>query len=68
MKEFSLNTDFIPLCDLMKASDMCDTGGAAKHFISEGKVTVDGQVETRKRCKIRKGQVIEFQGQQLKVV
>lgn len=54
--------EFIALCDLMKIAEMTDSGGAAKHLIAEGRVLVDGVVETRKRCKIRKGQVIEFQG------
>ena len=68
MKEFKLIGEFIPLCDLLKASDLCDSGGEAKHFIADGKVLVDGQVETRKRCKIKVNQVVEFAGQQIRVV
>jgi ribosome-associated protein len=69
MKEFKLEGgEFIALCDLMKASDLTDSGGVAKHLIAEGKVKVDGAVELRKRCKIRHGQVIEFEGQEVKVI
>lgn len=69
MKEFSLNgTEFIPLCDLMKATDLTSSGAEAKHIIAEGKVKVDGQVELRKRCKIRSGQEVDFQGQKVKVI
>lgn len=69
MKEFKLEGgDFIALCDLMKASDLTDSGGVAKHLIAEGQVKVDGAVELRKRCKIRQGQTIEFQGKQVKVI
>ncbi len=68
MKEFKLIGEFIPLCDLLKASDLCDSGGEAKHFIADGKVMVDGTVELRKRCKIKINQIIEFAGQKLKVV
>ena len=69
MKEFKLEGgEFIALCDLMKASDLTDSGGEAKHLIAEGKVKVDGAVELRKRCKIRSGQVIEYKGQQVKVI
>lgn len=68
VKEFKLDgEEFIPLCDLMKASDLTSTGGEAKHLIAEGKVMVDGFVELRKRCKIRSGQVIEFKGVKVKV-
>lgn len=69
MKEFKLEGgDFIALCDLMKASDLTNSGGEAKHLIAEGNVKVDGVVETRKRCKIRQGQTVEFQGKFVKVV
>lgn len=69
MKEFNLNgTEFIPLCDLMKATDLTNSGAEAKHIIAEGKVKVDGQVELRKRCKIRSGQEIDFQGKKVKVI
>lgn len=69
MNEFKLNdTEHIALCDLLKRVGMCENGGAAKSFIGEGLVLVDGEVETRKRCKIRINQVVEFQGEKVKVV
>jgi ribosome-associated protein len=69
MKEFSLDgSEFIPLCDLMKIVGFSESGAVAKHVISEGKVKVDGQVELRKRCKIRAGQVVDVQGRTVKVV
>jgi ribosome-associated protein len=69
MKEFQLEgSEFIPLCDLMKVVDFTESGAVAKHIIAEGKVKVDGQVELRKRCKIRSGQVVDFQGKSVKVV
>ena len=52
--------DFIQLCDLLKVTNLCQTGGHAKIVISNGEVKVDGKVETRKRCKIRVGQRVEF--------
>lgn len=68
MKEFKLNdSEFIPLCDLMKIMDLTGSGAEAKHLIAEGKVQVDGVIELRKRCKIRSGQVIEFNGTKVKV-
>lgn len=69
MKEFQLDgSEFIPLCDLMKIVDFTNSGAEAKHIIAEGKVKVDGQVELRKRCKIRSGQVVNYQGKEVKVV
>jgi ribosome-associated protein len=60
--------EHIELCDLLKLSGLADSGGAAKHAIGEGRVTVDGTIETRKRCKIRPGQVAAFEGRQVRVV
>jgi ribosome-associated protein len=68
MKEFSLgNHEFIALCDLLKITDLASSGAEAKHLIADGKVTVDGVVELRKRCKIRPGQVVTFGGSSVKV-
>ena len=70
MKEFVLKSEveFIPLCDLLKAADLCESGGEAKHYIAEGQVKVDDLVDTRKRRKVRRGEVVEFRGNQIKVI
>jgi ribosome-associated protein len=67
--EIPLNegSEYIQLCDLLKHAGLADSGGGAKLAITEGTVTVDGVVETRKRCKIRPGQVVEYEGQKVKV-
>jgi ribosome-associated protein len=36
--------------------------------IADGQVRVDGQVELRKRCKIRQGQLVEFEGRKIRIV
>ncbi|MEU9830724.1 RNA-binding S4 domain-containing protein [Streptosporangium sp. NPDC048047] len=65
---FELETDYIPLCDLLKYCAVTDTGGQAKHFIAEGNVMVDGEVETRKTRKIREGQVVAGEGFEIRVI
>lgn len=68
MEEFTLGeSEFIALCDLLKAAGMCGSGGMAKLLIAEGQVKVDGRVELRKRCKIRPGQVVELEGRRVAV-
>lgn len=59
--------EFIELHDLLKVTGVCSTGGAAKIAIGEGLVSVDGVVEKRKRCKIKKGQMIGYRGKQIHV-
>lgn len=68
MENFNLDgREFVALNNLLKLTGIYSSGGAAKMAIAEGYVTVDGQVELRKRCKIRSGQVIEFEGQKITV-
>ncbi|MCP1293107.1 MULTISPECIES: RNA-binding S4 domain-containing protein [Chromobacterium] len=65
---FELSGEYIALCDLLKICNVCDSGGAAKHFIAEGNVRVDGQEELRKTCKIRAGQQVSGEGFSIRVV
>lgn len=68
MEEFELGTtEYVELKNLLKLVNLCESGGAAMTVITEGRVTVDGNVELRKRCKIRKGQVVEFEGKKIVV-
>ena len=52
----------VELCDLLKLQGWSESGAAAKNAIADGQVKVDGQVETRKRCKIVDGQQVTFDG------
>lgn len=66
MQHFDLEgRDHVELNDLLKLTGLCASGGEAKHRIADGLVCVDGQVELRKRCKIRSGQVVEFEGKRI---
>ncbi|MDH3326167.1 MAG: RNA-binding S4 domain-containing protein [Gammaproteobacteria bacterium] len=68
MIEFELDGHpFIQLNDLLKVTGLSNSGGQAKKMIDDGLATVDGNIETRKRCKIREGQVVSFQGQTITV-
>lgn len=68
MEAFELgNSEFVELKNLLKLMSLCESGGVAMTVISEGQVKVDGNVELRKRCKIRKGQVVEFEGKKIVV-
>ncbi len=66
MEEFYLDGhSFIELNNLLKLTGMSPSGGAAKMVITAGDVTVDGKVETRKRCKIKVGQCVEYEGRKI---
>ena len=56
--EFKLNSEYVELNQLLKLVGVCDSGGTGKALVAEGVVSVDGQVELRKTCKIRTGSVV----------
>ena len=64
---FPLTGEFIELYKLLKVTGLCESGGIAKHAISEGQVQVNGAVETRKAFKVRAGHSIEFEGGKISV-
>ena len=69
MLEFELeHHEYIELCNLLKLTGVAGSGGMAKVLIADGQVTVDGEVELRKRCKIRRGQVVECLDETIEVV
>jgi ribosome-associated protein len=66
--EFQLQGNaFVELNELLKLTGLCDTGGMAKTAIADGRVTIDGTVELRRRCKIRTGQTVAFNGHTIAV-
>ncbi|ATA18939.1 MAG: ribosome-associated protein YbcJ [Gibbsiella quercinecans] len=68
MATFSLGKyPHVELCDLLKLEGLSESGAQAKNAIADGLVTVDGAVETRKRCKILAGQTVSYAGQQITV-
>jgi ribosome-associated protein len=60
MKEIEISEAPIALYQLLKFENLVSSGGEAKYVISEGRVKVNGAVETRKRKKIFSGDVVEF--------
>jgi len=66
--DFELRGDFVTLDNLLKATGLANTGGAAKAMVAEGLVQVDGRDELRKTAKIRAGQVVSVHGARVKVL
>ena len=55
-----LESEFVELYKILKFEGLADSGGNAKQAIANGLVSVNGEVETRKRKKIRPGDQIDF--------
>lgn len=60
MEKIKINTEFIKLDSLLKFAALVGTGGEAKYVISEGLVSVNGEVCTMRGRKIYPGDRVEF--------
>lgn len=58
--EFQLDEEFIELIKLLKLLRIAESGGQAKMFVDNGEVVHNGEIESRKRAKIRKGDTVEI--------
>lgn len=66
--EVSITTEFIKLDALLKFSGLAYTGGEAKILIQEGQVLVNGEVCTMRGKKIRSGDTVSLEGEEVTVL
>ena len=69
MENFELKEgeEYIELKNLIKLLGWVDTGGEAKLHIDNQKVKVNGVIETQRRKKIRRGDIVMSDNKQAKV-
>ncbi len=59
--------DVIQLDQFMKIAGLVSTGGQAKLVIQGGEVLLNGEVETRRKKKLRHGDRVTYAGRTLEV-
>lgn len=67
MEIIHLREDFIKLGQALKAAGLAQSGVDAKFAVQDGLVKVNGQVETRRGKKLVVGDIIEFNGETVKI-
>lgn len=67
MRTVEINKQPVELYKILKFEGMVTTGGEAKLVIGDGQVSVNGEIETRKRRKIVDGDVIVFGNESLHI-
>lgn len=67
MYTIHLRDEFIKLGQALKAAGLADSGVEAKFIIQDGKVKVNGQVETQRGKKLVSGDIIEFNGKTVEI-
>jgi ribosome-associated protein len=67
MRQVDISKEPVELFKILKFEGIVASGGQAKLVISDGQVTVNGEVETRKRRKMVHGDIIAFGDEHLQV-
>jgi len=67
VNEISIITEYIKLDSFLKFTGMTETGGLAKEAIKNGKVRVNGEICTMRGKKIRSGDTVSFNGNEVTV-
>ena len=65
--EITLRDEFIKLGQALKLAGVVEDGVEAKFVIQDGLVKVNGKVDTRRGRKLYEGDVIYFDGNEIKV-
>lgn len=67
--EFELRKeeDYIQLTQLLKAVGIAENGAAAAAMVVAGEVELNGMKESRKRAKLRSGDMIRIFGEEIRI-
>ena len=65
--KMTLKDEFIKLGQALKAAGLVESGAEAKEVIQEGKVLVNGEVESRRGKKLYAGDLVTFNGEEIKI-
>lgn len=68
MEKFKLEGEYIHLIQLLKALNWVEHGAMAQYVVEEGLVKYNGEVDYRKRLKVRKGDRVEFDNLKVEIV
>lgn len=68
MIEIAIDSEFIKLDQFLKLVDIASTGGHAKFLIQEGLVKVNGEIEARRGKKLRSNDIVEVEGNTIKIL
>ena len=67
MQTIKLRDEFIKLGQALKAAGLVSTGVEAKDVIANGLVKVNGEIDTRRGKKLYDGDVVSFDGEEIKI-
>ena len=67
MEIIKLKEEYIKLGQALKAAGLVESGVDAKFSVQDGLVKVNGQVETQRGKKLVEGDIVEYDGNSIKI-
>ena len=67
MEVFKLRDDHIKLGQALKAAGLVESGVMAKEVIVDGQVRVNGETDTRRGRKLYAGDIVTFNGEEIRI-
>ena len=67
MEIIKLKDDYIKLGQALKAAGLVESGVEAKYAVLDGLVRVNGRTQLQRDKKLNEGDIVEFQGNQIKI-
>jgi len=67
MEIIKLRDDYIKLGQALKAAALVGSGVDAKFVIEDGLVKVNGNIEYQRGKKLRAGDIVTFEGQEIRI-
>ena len=68
MENVKIRDDFIKLGQAMKLAGIMQLGSDIKYEITDGRVKVNGETESRRGRKLYKGDVFSYEGQDYRII
>ena len=68
MEAIQISDEFIKLGQALKLANLVSSGVEAKIVVQNGEVKVNGEVDTRRGRKLYDGDVVAYDGQEIKIV
>lgn len=62
MNQVEIRTEYIALGQFLKLAGVIDTGGAAKFFLQDASISINGENDNRRGRKLYPGDLIKIQG------
>ena len=67
MEIIKLKDDYIKLGQALKAAGLVESGVEVKYAVLDGLVRVNGRTQLQRGKKLYEGDIVEFQGNQIKI-